>query len=104
MKWLVVGVLLVGMTACDSGYGVKITNPCDHPLDVEIIADPENGTGANSSGEHAATTIAADSDTTLSTIDDDSESYGILLLTGPRAGEVIRSSDNGVVIPSSACL
>lgn len=104
MKWLVAGVLLVAMTACDSGYGVKITNLCDLPLNVEIIADPEDTTGTDSSGEPAATTIAANSDTTLSTIDDDSESYGILLVTGPRDGEVIRSSDNGVVIPTSACL
>jgi len=91
---------LSGLTACDPGYGFTVHSPCDAPLRIDLRGD----SGESDRMVRNAVTIEPHSSTTWSIIDADIKPpFGLLLLDGPRAGELIKSETPEVTIPESAC-
>jgi hypothetical protein len=91
---------LSGLTACDPGYDFTIHNPCDAPMTVDLRDSDEFGR----SGTGGAVTVASHSTNSWSQIDPHiNPPFGVLLLDGPREGELIESDEPDVTIPESAC-
>jgi hypothetical protein len=88
------------LAACDPGYEYTIHNPCDTPVSVDFRDSDQFG----QSGTGGAVTISPHSTSSWSRADPDiSPPFGVLLLDGPRAGELIKSESPDMAIPKSAC-
>jgi hypothetical protein len=99
----IVVACLSGLTACDPGYGFTVHSPCDAPIKVDFFdfGEFDRATPANT---RYSTTVEPHSTTTWSTIDPDiNPPFGLLLVNGPREGELIKSETPDVTIPESAC-
>jgi hypothetical protein len=83
----------------DPGWSFTVMNPCAESVWVFVLEDespsPRDVSRIDSIPPNTATQIRV--------IDDDRESYGIRLVSGPRAGHLIRSSNRVVAIPTDAC-
>jgi hypothetical protein len=91
---------LSGLTACDPGYEFTIHNPCGTRMTVDFRDSDEFGR----SGTGGAVTVGPHSTTEWSVLDPDiNPPFGLLLVNGPRAGELIKSEIPDVTIPESAC-
>lgn len=91
------------LAACDPGDGFRTHNPCDTPIRVTLLDSDEFDQPAAELGKYP-TTLPAHSDITWSTLDASiNPPYGIFLVDGPRAGEIIKSRTPEVTIPVSAC-
>jgi len=91
---------LLGLTACDPGYEYTIHNPCDAPMTVDFRDSGEFGRV----GTGGAVTIGPRSTSSWSRVDPDiNPPFGVLLLNGPRKGELLKSAEPNVTIPESAC-
>jgi len=96
---LIVVACLSGLTACDPGYGFTVHSPYDTPIEVDLLDSDEFGRRGID-----PTTIEPHSTTTWTIIDPDiNPPFGLLLLVGPRAGELIKSETPDVTTPESAC-
>jgi hypothetical protein len=94
---------LSGLTACDPGYGFTVHSPCDAPIKVDFF-DSDEFDRATLANTRYPTKVEPHSTTTWSTIDPDiNPPFGLLLVDGPRAGELIKSDTPEVTIPASAC-
>jgi hypothetical protein len=95
----IVVACLSGLTACDPGYGFTVHNPCDAPITVDLRdSDEFDRVGID------PVTLEPHSTNTWTQIDPDIEPpFGVLLLDGPRAGELIKPETPDVTIPESAC-
>jgi hypothetical protein len=97
---MVVVACLSGLMACDPGYEFTIHNPCDTLVSVDFRDSDQFG----QSGTGGAVAISPHSTSSWSRADPDiNPPFGVLLLDGPRAGELIKSETPGVTIPESAC-
>lgn len=88
-----------GLTACDPGYEFTFHNPCDAPLEIDLRdGDEFDGVGID------PVTIEPHSTMAWSQIDPHiNPPFGLLLMEGPRAGELVKSDIPEVTIPESAC-
>ena len=94
---------LSSLAACDPGYGFRTHNPCDAPIRVTFLDSDEFDQPA-AELERFPTTLPAHSDITWSTLDANiNPPYGIVLVDGPRAGDIIKSQTPEVTVPVSAC-
>lgn len=97
---MVVVASLLGLTACDPGYEFAVHNPCDAPVTVDLRDSDEFGRR----GTGGAITMGPHSTNSWSMIDPHiTPPFGVLLLDGPREGELIKSETAEVTIPESAC-
>jgi hypothetical protein len=103
LRCLVTTSLCGLLVACDPGYGFTVHSPCDVRIRVAFFDSNEFDRATRSQVRHP-TTVPPHSDTTWSTIDPDIEPpYGLLLIDGPRAGDLLQSTTPEVTIPDSAC-
>ena len=94
---------LSSLAACDPGYGFRTHNPCDTPINVTFLDSDVFDRTAAELGRFS-TTLPPHSDITWSTLDANiNPPYGIFLVNGPRAGDIIKSQTPEVTIPVSAC-
>jgi hypothetical protein len=102
-RWLLAGSVCALLVGCDPGYGFTVHNRCDAAIKVQFF-DSNEFDRAIPSRVRYPTTIPPHSDTTWSTIDPDIEApFGLLLIDGPRAGDLLKSATPEVAIPMSAC-
>jgi hypothetical protein len=86
--------------ACDPGYEFTVRNQCDTPMTVDLRDSDE----FDRSGTGGAVTIEPHSTNSWTMIDPDIiPPFGLLLLDGPRAGDLITSEEPDIAIPKSAC-
>jgi hypothetical protein len=91
------------LTACDPGYQFRVHNPCDTPVKATFLDSDQFDRTAAMNGRLPAT-LPPHSDTSWSTLDRDiNPPFGVFLVSGPRAGEIIQSATPEVTIPESAC-
>ena len=96
----VVLVSLSGLAACDPGYQFTVHNKCDTPVTVDLGDSNE----FNQPGTGGAVTMEPHSTTSWTMIDAHIiPPFGLLLLDGPRAGDLIKSETPDITIPESAC-
>lgn len=94
---------LSSLAACDPGYSFRTHNPCDTPIKVTFLDSDEFDRTATELGRYPVT-LPPHSDITWSTLDASiNPPYGIFLVDGPRAGEIIKSQTPEVTVPVSAC-
>jgi hypothetical protein len=100
---IVTFVSLSALAACDPGYSFRTHNSCDTSIRVTLLDfDEFDRTTAEKS--RFPTTLPPHSDITWSTLDADiNPPYGVFLVDGPRAGEIIKSQTPEITIPKSAC-
>jgi hypothetical protein len=103
MTYLVTASLCAFLVACDPGYGFTVHSRCDTPVRVAFF-DSNEFDRATPGQVRYPTTVPPHSDTTWSHIDPDIQPpYGLLLIDGPRAGDLLQSTTPEVTIPDSAC-
>ena len=100
---LLLAATLGALVSCDSGYQVTVHSPCDRQLEVDFLADQSDLPGFGVDIQRIVEIVPADSDNAYGVLDGDDSAVGILLMSGPWSGEVIRSSENTVIIPRDAC-
>ena len=103
-RWLLALLPVLGLlVACDPGYGFTVHSQCDRPVKVEFF-DSNEFDRAKLSKVRYPTTVPPHSDTTWSTLDPDIEPpYGLLLVNGPRAGDLLKASKPEIRLPTSVC-
>jgi hypothetical protein len=91
---------LSGLTACDPGYTFTVHNPCNAPMTVDYGDSDEFG----ERGIGDAVTMEPHSTTEWTELDAHIvPPFGLLLLNGPRAGDLVKSETPDITIPKSAC-
>jgi hypothetical protein len=89
---MVVVACLLGLTACDPGYEFTVHNPCDPPMTVDLRDSDEFA----QSGSVGAVTMQPHSTISWTVVDAHiNPPFGLLLLDGPRAGDLIQVGDTG---------
>jgi hypothetical protein len=95
--------LVLVATACDPGYEFRVRNPCDTSIRV-VFLDSNEFSLSPLEESRLPTKIPARSDRRWSTIDPDIEPpFGVYLVDGPRAGEILKAPNPDITIPRSAC-
>ena len=99
-KALLLAAALLALVSCDPGYTMQIHNGCAVSMRMHLLADP----GTDVERYPNVVVVAAHDDVSYSMIEEDDKSAaGVLLISGPRSGDVVRATDNAVVIPRDAC-
>lgn len=100
---VLVALGLSAMTACDPGYEFRVKNPCDSAILVSFL-DSDEFDLSDAENSRFPTKLPPHSDTTWTMGDSVIISpFGVLLVNGPRAGEIIQAPTPNVTIPRSAC-
>jgi len=100
IRAILIVVCLSALTACDPGYEFTIRNQCDTRITVDFGDSDEFG----QNGLGGAVTMEPHSTVSWTVVDADvNPPFGLLLVDGPRAGDLIKSETPDVTVPESAC-
>jgi hypothetical protein len=102
-RTLLLAATVGALASCDSGYQLTIHSPCDRQLEVDFLADQSDLPTSGIDVQRTVEIVPANCDNAYGVLDGDDSAIGILLMSGPRSGDVIRSFENRVIIPRDAC-